>query len=242
MKKLSYLAVMAMVMMGIAFASCDSGKSVVVKTEVDSVSYIVGSIYGLQNKEQLKQLPGGSSLDMDIILNTFIKMFKDESAVTPEETQILGMDIQTAVAYVSTYIQNFQTAEAEANRAVVDKFLAENGAKNGVITTESGLQYQVITLGTGARPTAEDEVLVHYHGTELDGTIFDSSVDRGEPAQFVLGGVIQGWTEGVQLMPVGSKFKFWIREELAYGPVGSGHPLSGKFLTFEVELLDIVKP
>ena len=121
------------------------------------------------------------------------------------------------------------------------KFLEENKLKEGVITTESGLQYEVIKMGKGAKPTATDKVKVHYHGTLTDGTVFDSSVDRGEPITFALNQVIPGWTEGVQLMPVGSKFRFYIPQELGYGARQAGSIPPYSTLIFEVELLGIEK-
>ncbi len=122
-----------------------------------------------------------------------------------------------------------------------EKFLAENALKEGITTTESGLQYEVIKMGKGKKPSATDKVKVHYHGTLINGTVFDSSVERGEPITFGLNQVIPGWTEGVQLMPVGSKFRFYIPQELAYGsqPAGDIPPYST--LIFEVELLAIEK-
>lgn len=122
-----------------------------------------------------------------------------------------------------------------------EKFLEENKAKEGVMVTESGLQYEVIKMGKGKKPAVTDRVKVHYHGTLIDGTVFDSSVERGEPATFGLNQVIAGWTEGLQLMPVGSKFRFYIPQELGYGssPAGSIPPYS--VLIFEVELLSIEK-
>lgn len=120
-------------------------------------------------------------------------------------------------------------------------YLKENGAKAGVTTTASGLQYEVLTQGTGTEhPSATDKVTVHYHGTMIDGTVFDSSVDRNEPITFGLNQVISGWTEGVQLMVVGEKTRFTIPPELAYGDRGAGNVIKpGSTLIFEVELLDI---
>lgn len=119
-------------------------------------------------------------------------------------------------------------------------FLVENKKKEGVIETESGLQYKVIKMGTGVKPKGTDHVKVHYHGTLIDGTVFDSSVDRGEPIEFPLNQVIKGWTEGVQLMPVGSKFIFYIPSDLGYGDRDAGPTIKGgSTLIFEVELLDV---
>ena len=131
--------------------------------------------------------------------------------------------------------------EAKTNQDKGDKFLAENGKKTGVVTTASGLQYQVLTQGTGAKPAASSGVKVHYKGTLIDGTEFDSSYKRGEPATLPLSGVIPGWSEGLQLMSVGSKYKFWIPAKLAYGE--QAPPMIGpnQMLIFEVELIDIVK-
>jgi FKBP-type peptidyl-prolyl cis-trans isomerase len=127
------------------------------------------------------------------------------------------------------------------NLAEGEAFLAANKGKPGVRTTESGLQYQVLRAGSGARPSAADTVKVHYRGTLLDGKEFDSSYARGEPATFPLAGVIPGWTEGVQLMPVGSKYVFWIPAALAYGQNGAGAEIPpNATLKFEVELLEIV--
>jgi len=120
------------------------------------------------------------------------------------------------------------------------KYLEENKARDGVKVTDSGLQYEVITEGEGAKPTAEDTVSVHYAGTLIDGTEFDSSIARGQPAEFPLNGVIPGWTEGLQLMNTGSKYRFVIPSELAYGDSGAGQAIGpGATLVFEVELLEI---
>lgn len=138
------------------------------------------------------------------------------------------------------YIQNTMTdIKYGKQKQDAEQFLAENQSREGVITTESGLQYEVITLGTGIKPTIHDEVKVHYHGTMIDGTVFDSSVERGEPITFALTQVIPGWTEGLQLMPVGSKFIFYIPYNLGYGEQQVGPIAPYSTLIFEVELLDI---
>lgn len=141
--------------------------------------------------------------------------------------------------------KTMEAKDAEKNKALSaegEAFLAENAKREGVFVTESGLQYEVVTMGEGEKPTAESTVKVHYHGTLIDGTVFDSSVQRGEPIEFPLGGVIKGWTEGLQLMPVGSKFILYIPYQLAYGERGAGELIAPySALIFEVELLDIVK-
>jgi FKBP-type peptidyl-prolyl cis-trans isomerase FkpA/FKBP-type peptidyl-prolyl cis-trans isomerase FklB len=133
--------------------------------------------------------------------------------------------------------------EAKKNIAAGDAFLAQNAKKPGVQTTASGLEYQVLTQGTGAKPQATDMVRVNYKGMLLDGKTFDSSYDRGEPATFPLNQVVPGWQEGIALMPVGSKYKFWIPSKLGYGEKGTpGGPIPpNATLVFEVELLDIAK-
>lgn len=140
------------------------------------------------------------------------------------------------------YMQKEQSKQYEPNRLQGEKFLAENKKKEGVITLASGLQYQILKKGDGPIPTANDKVKTHYHGTLIDGTVFDSSVDRGEPISFPVTGVIQGWIEALQLMPVGSKWKLFIPYELAYGTRGSGPTIKPySALVFEVELLGIEK-
>ena len=142
-----------------------------------------------------------------------------------------------------TYVQGVQQAaalaEGQENLAAGEAFLAENGAREGVTTTESGLQYEVIVAGDGEMPTLNDTVTTHYHGTLIDGEVFDSSVDRGEPASFPVSGVISGWTEALQLMPVGSKWRLFVPAGLAYGSQQRGSIPANSTLIFDVELLEI---
>lgn len=155
------------------------------------------------------------------------------------------MKMLLAVAVIAGVIFYFFTSmngqkAAQENIRLGNDFLAQNKTKEGVITTASGLQYQVLTQGNGTvHPKASDTVTVHYHGTLIDGTVFDSSVDRGEPIAFPLNRVIKGWTEGVQLMVVGDKVRFFIPSELAYGNRSTGKIGGGSVLIFDVELLKI---
>lgn len=199
----------------------------------DSVSYALGVLIGENNKQQMKGAPGVDQLDKEILIAAFQKAFKGDSVQIKAE-QANGM-IQAFFAEVSV-------AEGAKNLKAGEDFLAANTAKPGVVTLPSGLQYEIIKEGTGPKPTAEDQVVCHYHGTTIDGTVFDSSVDRGEPATFPVGQVIPGWTEALQLMPVGSKWKLYIPAALAYGEKGAGADIKpNAALIFEVELLEIVK-
>ncbi|MEG1544212.1 MAG: FKBP-type peptidyl-prolyl cis-trans isomerase [Tannerellaceae bacterium] len=232
MKKISVLVATAIVALGVSATSCDSKKNANLKTSIDSASYAIGVSTGANFKENLKTLPGGEA-NTEALIAGFAQAIKgDSTQMTP----------QAAQAFLQTYFVEASAKEANKAKEAGEKFLAENKTKEGVITTESGLQYKVEKEGTGVKPTAEDKVKVHYTGTLLDGTKFDSSVDRGEPAEFGVGQVIKGWTEGLQIMPVGSKYTFWIPAELAYGERGAGQDIKpNSTLKFEVELLEIVK-
>jgi FKBP-type peptidyl-prolyl cis-trans isomerase FkpA/FKBP-type peptidyl-prolyl cis-trans isomerase FklB len=233
MKRISVFVAAAVVAAGVSATSCDFKKSVTLKTAVDSASYALGLANGEGFGANLKSVPG-KPIDIDLLLAGMEQGMKSD-------TGSYKMTIAEAQNFIQSYFMRAQAEELADIKAEGEKFLEENKTKAGVITTESGLQYQVIEEGTGAKPTAEDRVKVHYTGTFLDGTEFDSSYGRGEPAEFGLNGVIRGWTEGIQIMPVGSKYVFWIPSDLAYGDRGSQNIKPGSTLKFEVELLDIVK-
>ena len=160
-----------------------------------------------------------------------------------------GMSEESARNFIMSYVTERQAKQAELDRTTYKDYIAENEAflvknreKPGITTTPSGLQYQVIVMGTGQKPTRNNTVKVHYTGTLIDGTEFDSSIKRNTPAQFPVSGVIAGWTEALQLMPAGSKFILYIPENLGYGAKGAGERIKPfSTLIFEVELLEIVK-
>jgi FKBP-type peptidyl-prolyl cis-trans isomerase len=203
-------------------------------TDEKKLGYIIGMDIGKSLREQ------GTAVDLDTLVTAIRATYNGEE---------LAMTVEEAAQVRKDYIEKRQAeqkAEAAAagqtNLAAGQEFLAENAKKEGVQTTASGLQYKVETMGTGPKPAATDTVKVHYRGTLLDGTEFDSSYARNEPISFGLNRVIAGWTEGVQLMPVGSKFTFYIAPDLAYGEGGGGPIPPNSTLIFEVELLDIETP
>lgn len=195
---------------------------------MDKLSYA----WGLAMGRQLKGM-GVSNLDADTFRNGVMNAFDGtEPEIPVEEAQKL----------INDYLQELQDKAEKAARAEGEQFLSENGKKENVKTTASGLQYVVEKEGTGAQPTAEDEVTVHYTGKLLNGQVFDSSVNRGEPATFPLNRVIPGWTEGVQLMKEGAKYTFFIPSDLAYGPQGvPGAIPPHSTLIFDVELIKVNK-
>jgi FKBP-type peptidyl-prolyl cis-trans isomerase FklB len=188
---------------------------------------------GLQMGEQLKAQPF-EGLDIPAVAAGIADAFEGA------ESKVSQQDLQEAFQTISARMQATAEEQAKVLGAAGAEFLAANATKEGVQVTESGLQFEVISLGEGEKPSAESTVSVHYHGTLVDGTVFDSSVERGQPAEFPVGGVIAGWTEALQLMPVGSKYKLTIPSELAYGERGAGAAIGPhSTLVFEVELLEI---
>lgn len=212
-------------------------KSANLKSKEDSLSYA----FGIVNYNALKS----DSLNLDPMI--VAKAMMDGKAGKPM------MADEHARSYIMVYIKKREALNA-AKKAETDKvkykdyieqneaFLAKNKEKQGVTTTASGLQYEVIKMGTGPKPTAQNTVKVNYVGSLIDGTEFDSSIKRNQPATFPVSGVIPGWTEALQLMPVGSKFKLYLPASIAYGPTGAGEVIKPySTLIFEVELLEIVK-
>jgi len=201
------------------------------ETESQKLGYIIGMDIGSSLKQQ------GTDLDLDALFMAIKATYNGEPlAMTPEEAASIR---ETFIAQRRAEAEADRESMASVNAAEGDKFLLENRVKEGVQITDSGLQYQVLEMGDGARPAATDKVTVHYRGTLLNGEEFDSSYSRGEPISFALDQVIPGWTEGVQLMPVGSKFMFYIPPNLGYGPAGGGPIGPNATLIFQVELLGI---
>ena len=204
-------------------------------TEKEQVSYMIGMDIG----KSLEPMKG--EIDSATIKRAIDDMLNGKEPLLTQEQGMLIM--QTFSERMQAKQQEEMAAQSKKNLDTQTAFLAENSKKPGVVTTASGLQYQIITQGTGPKPKATDRVSVHYVGTLLDGTEFDSSFKRNEPAQFVLDSVVPGWSEALQLMPKGSKFKLWVPSKLGYGEAGTpGGPIPpNSTLVFEVELLEIVK-
>ncbi len=211
------------------------GSSANIISQRDSLSYSIGVSVAQSMKQQ-----GLTDLNTTLLsqgLNDALKGLSTK--LTPEQCQTVVM----------AYMQKQQTArmaesgkESAANKKIGDAFLAENKTKPGVQTTASGLQYLIEKEGTGPKPTATDKVKVHYTGRTLEGKVFDSSVERGQPIEYPVTGFVTGWIEALQLMPVGSKWKLYIPSNLAYGDRGTGADIKpGATLIFDIELLDIVK-
>jgi FKBP-type peptidyl-prolyl cis-trans isomerase FklB len=195
--------------------------------EQDKVSYCLG----LSIASNLIT-SGVKTIQIDPFIEALDAAFNGKMPeLSPEEANMI----------LQEYFTKIQEEQASASIEAGKKFLADNAKKEGITTTESGLQYEVITEGNGDKPKGTDSVKCHYHGTLIDGTVFDSSVKRGEPATFPVNGVIAGWVEALQLMPAGSKWKLFVPSNLAYGAQGAGN-LIGPHTTliFEVELLEIV--
>jgi FKBP-type peptidyl-prolyl cis-trans isomerase FkpA len=190
-------------------------------------SYAFGVLMGADLK------PFGFTFDYGAFTEGFKAFLDGDTKITEEE----------ALAIVQQTMDDLMKREAESNLEAGKRFLEENGKKNGTVTTASGLQYEVLKESDGPKPVSDSTVRVNYKGTLIDGEVFDSSYERGEPAEFALDRVIAGWTEGIQLMSPGSQYKLYIPPELGYGdqPVGNGRIPANSVLIFDVELLDILE-
>jgi FKBP-type peptidyl-prolyl cis-trans isomerase len=227
MKKIIMLT--GAVLFGFTALAQKKAKKVVLKNQIDSVSYLMGVNIGNSLGKEM------SEANFELIIQGFRDAVAKGRLVCQDSTDmVLSMYFQEKAMKK----QAEEDKKSEVYKVAGDKFLADNGKKQGVFTTASGLQYQVMKEGDGVHPSAESTVKVHYHGTTIEGIVFDSSVERGEPIEFPLNQVIPGWTEGVQLMSKGEKYKFFIPQELAYGS-SSPTPVIAPYscLVFEVELL-----
>jgi FKBP-type peptidyl-prolyl cis-trans isomerase FklB len=221
---LSFLIITA-----VSFLSCNGQKKssdVKLANRIDSVSYGIGiSIGGNLSKDGLE----GANLD--------VMMKAMRSAINKDS---LLLDQQQAGMVIQSFITEAKKKKGEEALAKEKVFMDGNAKKPGVVSLPSGLQYTVIKMGTGPKPLLTDTVVIHYHGTFLDGKVFDSSVDRGQPATYAVSGFIQGWQEALQIMPVGSKWKLYVPSNLGYGERGMGDKIPpNSTLTFDLELLSI---
>lgn len=200
----------------------------VMKNSIDSVSYAIGMSLASFYKEQ-----GITSVNTSLVTRALNDAMKGQKTLLTQEQCNMS---------ISNYLQELKREKSAVARKVGEEFLAANKTKPGVITLPSGMQYQVVQEGTGPIPALTDTVKCHYHGTLIDGTIFDSSVKRGTPIDFPVTGVIKGWVEALQIMPVGSKWKLFIPADLAYGDSQAGPYIApGSTLIFDIELISIVK-
>ena len=224
--KLAVVAGAAVVAFG-----CTGQSDAALETFADSASYALGMNMGASVAQVQDQV------DLDLLIQGLRAQAGGEATMTEQQAMRV---LQTFAQQVQAGAHGGMAEAAAENHAAGQRYLQENAQKAGVTTTESGLQYEVLTAGNGPKPTAQNQVKVHYVGSLVDGTVFESSRERGEPAVFRLDQVIPGWTEGVQLMPVGSTYRFALPSDLAYGD-GGGPGGPGSTLVFEVELLEIVQ-
>lgn len=207
--------------------STNKPSTIMLKTKADRLSYAIG----LNIAQGLKSQGLGDSINVQALAQALNDLMKNQK---------LLIKVEESQEIIQSYFMEQQSKVGDKNLAEGKKFLDENKKKPGVKVTASGLQYEVIKEGSGNSPKETDEVTVHYHGTLISGEVFDSSVERGQPATFPVNGVIKGWVEALQLMKAGAKYKLFIPAELAYGPNGAGPKIGpNTALIFEVELLSI---
>src|SRR5438105_1861621 len=218
------------VVLTFAISALAEDKAPQLKDLKDKASYAIGLNVGFNFKRQ----------NVELNQDAFVAGMKD--ALNNRKPLLSEQEVRETMMAFEKDIQQKQQQTAQKNQGDSDKFLTENKSREGVKTTTSGLQYKVLKEGTGAQPKASDTVTVNYRGTLLDGTEFDSSYKRGQPATFPVGGVIKGWTEALQLMKVGSKYQLFIPANLAYGEQGRPGIPPNSILIFEVELMDVKSP
>ncbi|MDO7912428.1 FKBP-type peptidyl-prolyl cis-trans isomerase [Pseudomonas sp. 22-AL-CL-001] len=198
-------------------------------TDESRVSYGIGRQLGGQLRDNP---PPGVSLEAILLGLT--------DAFNGQDSRVSEADLSASFKVIREVMQAEAAVKAEAAAAVGKQYLTDNATREGVITLPSGLQYEVLATGDGAKPSREATVRTHYHGTLIDGTVFDSSYERGQPIEFPVTGVIAGWTEALQLMNAGSKWRLHVPSELAYGAQGAGSIPPHSVLVFDVELLDVL--
>ncbi|HKK16050.1 MAG TPA: FKBP-type peptidyl-prolyl cis-trans isomerase [Gammaproteobacteria bacterium] len=199
-----------------------------IKTEQQKLSYALGAYFS----------QGVTRQNIDIDVPAFMQAVED--ILTQSELKISEEEMQQVLSSYQQKLTTERAAAADSNKTAGEKFLAENKKKEGVVTLPSGLQYKVLKKGDGPSPTVDDNVKVHYHGTHIDGSVFDSSYERGEPVSLGLNQVIKGWQEAVPLMSVGSKYQIYVPADLAYGERGAGGSIGpNETLIFDIELLGI---
>ena len=253
MRKLK-LVTLGMIIAVLGIVSCKKGTgskspdNPKLKSKMDSVSYALGNYLGLNLVNN--GINDSTGVNYDILRVALQRtIYSDSLSLNKMQVQMILQAFSAEEMAKIEAKRNKENAEMqkknapaiEANEKLGAEFLAKNKTQSGVVTTASGLQYKIIKAGNGAKPTATDKVKVHYIGKLVDGKVFDSSVQRGTPEVFEANRVIRGWTEGLQLMPVGSKWELYIPSSLAYGPQGQGSIPGGSTLIFEVELLGIEK-
>lgn len=230
MKKLMLIAAT-----GALLSACNTGgaQKVELKDFKDSASYAVGTSIGMNLKRDFESQGVDSSYNRELMIAALSEALKNGETMLSEED---------AREVVDRFFQKMNDEQADKNRASGEKFLAENGSKPGVVTTESGLQYIVLKEGEGKSPTLTDQAMVHYTGKLLNGEVFDSSIERNQPVTFYVRSVIPGWTEALQLMKPGAEYKLFIPSDLAYGE--NGNPRGGigpnEVLVFDVKLIEVV--
>ncbi|MEI6851752.1 MAG: FKBP-type peptidyl-prolyl cis-trans isomerase [Bacteroidota bacterium] len=238
--KNTFLSIVSVVMLLVIISSCgQNNKKANLQTKEDSIAYVIGANIGANLKKNMDadSLKFSPAVLMQGFKDALDGM--DSTVVTEKEKQTIMMNFQKEMQQKQ---MEKMAAASKPNKEAGNKFLQENKKVAGVIETPSGLQYKVIKEGKGKTPTATDQVTVNYEGKLLDGKVFDSSFDRKKPETFTVGGVIKGWTEGLQLMKEGGSYELYVKSDLAYGDQGNQSIPGGSTLIFKVDLIKVVTP